>query len=126
MGKIFYCAKCNTVDSDFKMSKEEILMRTTWVNLRDGYGGAITHTVCPHCGYVLSGFIRWYKDIDEEIVSYVKNSIELYSTRDKEGGFLKEGAIDYMYNDIVKRKTELLKDRKDELALKILKQMSNI
>ena len=120
--KIFYCAKCNKLESDFEISETELRIRRTWSNIRDGYGGAITHMICPECGYVLSGFINWYKEVDDSVLNYVKYSIELYSTRD--GGMLREGALDHICNQEIKRKRCMYADCKDERVLEILENMS--
>ena len=122
--KIFYCAKCNKLEADFEISETELKVRRTWSNIRDGYGGAITHMICPECGYVLSGFINWYKEVDDSVLNYVKYSIELYSTRD--GGMLREGALDYICNQEIERKRNTYADCKDEEILGILESMSTM
>ena len=124
MSKIFYCNRCKTLDYDFYISRAEERIRQTWVNLRDGYGGTITHLICPHCGYVLSGYINWHGDkIDEGIVSYVKHSIEIYSDKEYEGSFLKVGAIDFLCNDIMDKKRNQYKQLEDEKIKNIIESM---
>ncbi len=122
--KIFHCAKCNKTEADFKISEKELRIRQTWLNLRDGYGGAITHMICPNCGYVLSGFINWHKEVDNDVLDYIKSSIKMYSTR--EDSILKEGMLDYICNNEINIKQEKYNDTDDEYILNIIKTMTTM
>lgn len=77
MKKIFYCASCKEFNNDF--NSEGII--TTFSNLRDGHGTPIHHVICPHCGYVLSGYIRirYEEDDTEETYEYIRRTIDMYS-----------------------------------------------
>lgn len=124
---IFYCAKCNETEIGFKFSSDkEERVRKTWLNFRDGFGGNITHLICPHCGYVLSGFMNYFENVDDDIVNFIKEIIKLYSTRRYEGSLLEYGAIDYMYSDIIKKKSDEFKNVEDEEIQGIISFMSNI
>jgi hypothetical protein len=71
---IFYCPKCNTFDENVKYDRKQV----TWINPRDGWGKMITHIVCPHCEYVLSG-VMTTDGLDEDAKEYTKYTISLYS-----------------------------------------------
>lgn len=125
--KIFYCAKCNKIEIDFKFSsRKEETVRETWLNIRDGYGRPIHHLICPHCGYVLSGYMNWNGEVDDGIFMYIQDTIKMYSTKEYEGKFLKEGTINYIYDCEVKKKKEKYRDVEDIEIQTIINSMSNI
>lgn len=92
----FYCPECKTEDKEFKFKndKERYLLKT-WINVRDGFGQSIEHIKCPKCGNVLSGIIR-YRNSDWDIKEqqeYFKDIIEMYNKEFKEGGYVTDGKL---------------------------------
>ena len=71
---IFYCPKCNKLESNFNGNN----YKTLWANSRDGWGRGIYHIACPNCGYKLSG----YMNLEEADLIYVKDVISMYSDKD--------------------------------------------
>jgi hypothetical protein len=111
--KIFYCAKCKKEHIDFFITRDELRIRETWVNPRDFYGTPIHHMICPHCGYVLSGFMEMRNVTMEDLksaIDYVKYTISLYSSKDM-NGMIEHENIDFICD-------KKIKDKKDTLSLR--------
>lgn len=96
---IFYCPNCKSIDKNFKFKNyQEERELTTWVNIRDGWGRPIKHIICPKCGFVLSGVMNIS---DEE---YVISLIDAYSKESKNGGYIEDGHLNILIQDIIKKK----------------------
>lgn len=122
--EVFYCAKCDTLDINFRMTNKEKMIRGTWSNFRDGYGGIISHLICPHCGYVLSGYIDTHgKSMNEGYINYIKHSIEMYSSKNIERGYIKFEDMDYIAHDQMNKKLEKYKDNNNEFVQDVLDTM---
>lgn len=90
----FYCPKCKIQNKEFKFKnmKEEKEL-TTWRNVRDGYGMAITHIKCPNCENPLSGVMQTRSN-DEHEFEYYKNVISMYNYEEKDGGRILNGELE--------------------------------
>jgi len=104
MQNIFYCPKCGKYEENFKFEnpKQEKEL-TTWVNPRDGHGMMIRHIICPNCGNVLSGIIH-IRELDEDGIWYSKTIIDQYNKERKDGGYITDGKLEWLINDIKSRK----------------------
>jgi len=101
--KVFYCPKCGKYEEHFKFKsiKEEKHL-TTWINPRDGYGMIIHHIICTNCGNVLSGIMNIReKSVDEW---YIKETISMYNRERKDNGYIENGKLEWLINDIKNKK----------------------
>lgn len=105
--RVFYCSKCKTYHEHLEMSNAELRIRSTWTNIRDGYGHPINHMVCPHCGYVLSGYMNLtYEEIQQPgYIEYIIDVIDGYASKDVDStvSFMPDESIDYIANSEIKR-----------------------
>jgi uncharacterized Zn finger protein (UPF0148 family) len=104
MQNIFYCPVCNTYEENFKFEnpKQEREL-TTWLNIRDGYGRPIRHIICPTCGNVLAGVMDVIKFTEDDIW-YAKITIDKYNKESKDGGYIADGKLEWLINDIKSKK----------------------
>lgn len=103
---IFYCPNCKSIDKNFKFKNyQEEKELTTWVNIRDGYGRPIRHIICPQCGYLLSGVMNISNE--PNAIEYVMSLIDSYTKENKDGGYIKDGHLNSLIQDIAKRKNIL-------------------
>lgn len=72
LNNIFYCPRCGKTEINLEIK----YIKTTWVNLRGGYGRAIYHIECPECKYDLSGYML---NCNKDEVQYVKYVVGMYS-----------------------------------------------
>lgn len=104
MTNIFYCPKCGKYEEDFKFeSPKQERQLTTWTNPRDGVGFMIQHIICPSCENVLAGIMRVRGNSQDEIW-YCKETISMYNKESKYGGYIADGKLDWLINDIKSKK----------------------
>ena len=99
---LFYCAKCEHKDTQFKFNDR----LTNFVNYRDGYGMGIYHIDCPKCGYELGGVItKPMSDKNEE--HYYVGVIRGYAQPNKDNG--------YWNNEDREKVLQVIKERKKQI-----------
>lgn len=103
MGKLFYCPKCKLYSPNHeKIFKNELDIRKTWLNMRDGYGVPITHVICPKCNNLLAGMVNLHSN-DMEEIEYFKQLIEAYGLEGKNGGYIRDGELEILIKKIKTR-----------------------